>query len=284
MRHVSPAMQALLNSDAVPALATFWLITRIDGVQLGFTDWTNDIRTGGVTYQSSPGGSRSAAQQRVDLAVPSMEVTSIIAEVSDEDIRAGKYDGATCRIFVAVPTDKDFLTYGVIVLPGAYIGQVKTEDGVYVAEIRGLTYALSQSFVEVYTPTCRADFCDARCKLSAATFSVATTIAVVGSQQVFQPTAIPFSPPGTGLQFGVCNFTSGKNKGFSIEISAWDTVSATLYLPAPFPMTAGDTVTLLNGCNKTLSNCTQYNNVINFRGEPAIPGMNFLFDYGNAAP
>ncbi|MFI5381960.1 MAG: DUF2163 domain-containing protein [Tepidisphaerales bacterium] len=282
MRRVSANMQALLSGDAVPALATFWLITREDGVQLGFTDWTCDIKVGTILYQSSPGGSRSAAQQRVDLAAPTMEVTSIVAEVSDEDIRAGKYDGATCRIFLAVPTDRDFLTYGVILIPGAYIGQVKTEDGVYVAEIRGLTYALSQSFVEVYTPTCRADFCDARCKLNPASFTVSAVISVVNSQQAFQPNHIP---GGQGPRFGVCTFTSGKNNGFSIEISAWDGVSATLYLPAPFPMTVGDTITLLSGCDKTLGTCANiYLNNLNFRGEPAIPGMNFLFDYGSVAP
>ena len=280
MRRVSANMQALLSGDAVPALATFWLITREDGVQLGFTDWTCDIKVGTILYQSSPGGSRSAAQQRVDLAAPTMEVTSIVAEVSDEDIRAGKYSGATCKIFMAVPTDANFLTYGIIILPGAFIGQVKTEDGVYVAEIRGLSYVLSQSFVEVYTPTCRADFCDARCKLNPATFTVATTISVVVDQQAFAPAAAPSLP-----QFGVCTFTSGKNAGFAIEISEWDGVYATLYLPAPFTMTPGDTVSILAGCDKTLNTCSSdYNTVINFRCEPAIPGNNFLFDYGQVAP
>jgi len=272
-------MQALLSGDAVPALATFWLITREDGVQLGFTDWTCDIKVGTILYQSSPGGSRSAAQQRVDLAAPTMEVTSIVAEVSDEDIRAGKYSGATCKIFMAVPTDANFLTYGIIILPGAFIGQVKTEDGVYVAEIRGLSYVLSQSFVEVYTPTCRADFCDARCKLNPATFTVATSIDVVTAENSFAPFAAPSNP-----QFGVCTFTSGKNKGFAIEVSGWDGTYATLYLPAPFPMTAGDTITLLGGCDKTLATCFGFGNTINFRGEPAIPGNNFLFDYGLVAP
>jgi len=280
-RRISANMQTLLNGDAIPALATFWLITRIDGVKLGFTDWTSDITTAGITYQSSPGGSRSAAQQRVDLATPSMEVTSIIAEVSDEDIRAGKYSGATCKIFIAVPTDRDFLTYGIIILPGAYIGQIKTEDGIYVAEIRGLNYVLSQSFVEVYTPTCRADFCDARCKLHASDFTVSATVEAVTSPQTFAPSAVP---PGGGPRFGICTFTSGKNKGFSIEVSAFDSVYVTLYLPAPFPMTIGDTLTLLSGCDKTLGTCFGYNNVFNFRGEPAIPGLNFLFDYGVAAP
>lgn len=279
MRHVSVAMQALLASDAVPALATFWLITRIDGIQFGFTDWTNDITTAGITYKSSPGGSRSASQQRVDLATPSMEVTSIIADVSDEDIRAGKYSGASVKIFMAVPTDADFLTYGTIRLPGAYIGEIKTQDGVYVAEIRGLSYALSQSFIEVYTPTCRADFCDARCKLNPASFTVSAAITVVAGANAFAPST---APAGAGLKFGVCTFTSGKNKGFSIEVQQWDGVFATLYLPAPFAMHIGDTVDLLAGCDKTIATCTNvYNNSFNFRGEPAIPGMNFLFDYGN---
>jgi uncharacterized phage protein (TIGR02218 family) len=290
MRNVSAAMQALLNGDAVPALATFWLITRQDGVMFGFTDWTNDIEVGGVTYSSSAGGSRSAEQQRVDLATPAMEITSIIESdlITDEDIRAGKYDGATVKVFMAVPTDRDFLTYGQIILPGAYLGEITIQDGIYVAELRGLSYALSQSFIEVYTPLCRADFCDARCKLTPADFTYTGQVVAPypNAPNVAFTMNIPPPPGGASFQYGVCSFTSGANTGFSVEIQAYETGNAIgLYLPAPYAIQAGDKISLLTGCDKTVNTCTNvYNNIVNMRAEPYIPGANFLFDYGLTSP
>lgn len=288
MRHISAAMQALLSSDAIPAFATFWLVTRKDGVQLGFTDWTNNITVGTITYEAAAGGSRSAIQQRVDLAVPVMEITSILESdsITDEDVRAGKYDGASIKAFMAVPTDADFLTYGQILLPGAYMGEVKLQNGVYVAELRGLTYALTQSFIEVYTPTCRADFCDARCTLNPASFTVNGHItSVISANQQFTASVGPVA--GTNFQFGVVTFTSGRNSGYAVEIETFDGTLGTIttYLPVPFALHVNDQVSIISGCDKTINTCTSiYNNAINFRGEPFIPGANFLFDYGQVAP
>jgi|HubBroStandDraft_4_1064222.scaffolds.fasta_scaffold01036_15 uncharacterized phage protein (TIGR02218 family) len=307
MRAISAAMQALISGDAIPALATFWLVTRQDGVQIGFTDWSNNVGPfAGVLFQAPPGGSRSALQQRVDLSVPAMEITSIIESdaITDEDIRAGKYDGATIRVFLAVPTDADFLTYGTIILPGAYLGEIRTEDGVYIAEIRGLSYALTQSFVEVFTPTCRADFCDARCTApggqvtSVAPFIVETEVVspLITANTAFSPGAPPVINPTTGQQtsytFGMCTFTGGANKGYAVEIANSGTIEVDsvptfivqLYLPTPYPIALGDTVQLVSGCDKTIDTCTViYNNAMNYRGEPFVPGANFLFDYGETA-
>lgn len=293
MRHISAAMQNLLNGDAVPALATFWLITRRDGVMLGFTDWTSDVFVGSQKYSAEAGGSRSAEQQRVDLATPSIEITSIITsdEITDEDIRSGKYDGAGVKVFMAVPTDTDFLTYGQIILPGAFIGEIKIQDGIYIAELRGLSYLLSQSFIEVYTPTCTADLCDQRCKISAGPITQAGTItAVFNPNSSFEFNIAPPVGPGggqTSWQYGMATFTSGKNKGFSVEIQSYVAAVAqvNLYLPTPYAMAVNDTVSLLAGCDKTIETCTLvFGNENNFRGTPYIPGANFLFDYGETSP
>lgn len=298
MKSISANMSTLLASDGIEALATFYIITRKDGVQLAFTDYSDDVRALGFTFTSAPGLSRSAMQQRADLAAPNFEVTGIVTSgfITDEDIRAGLYNSAKAQVWMAVPGDADFLTYGRIALPGAYIGQIKIEDGVYVLELRGLSYVLQQSYVEVFTPTCRADFCDTRCKLNASQFTAHAYVASVQSRTNFtysfaeEPpatlTTLSDATPGGVFTFGICKWTSGKNAGYSMEI-AWDTTVGAflaLYLPMPFPLTPGDTCDLLAGCDKTINACFAFNNVDNFRGEPFIPGMSFLFDYGEAEP
>ena len=39
-------------------------------------------------------------------------------------------------------------------------------------------------------------------------------------------------------------------------------------------MTVGDTFNAIAGCDKTISTCiAKFNNAVNFRGEPYVPGM-----------
>jgi hypothetical protein len=77
------------------------------------------------------------------------------------------------------------------------------------------------------------------------------------------------------FDFGILTFTSGENKGLSMEIKSYVTGVIELQLPMPFPIAIGDTYTAIAGCGKRFSqDCKQkFNNVINFRGEPNIPGL-----------
>ena len=41
--------------------------------------------------------------------------------------------------------------------------------------------------------------------------------------------------------------------------------------------------TIEPGCNHTVYDCAnKYNNIVNFRGEPTIPGMDAILNYPNA--
>lgn len=293
MRILSAAMQNLLNTDSISGLSTFWKVTRQDGVIFGFTDWTQNVIVAGVTYQASSGYSRSALQQRVDLAVPNVDITGILssANITDADIRAGRYDNATVQIWMAIATDTNFATYGTIPLPGAFIGEIKIQDGVYVAEIRGLAYALQQSFIELYSPSCQADFCDSRCKLNAASFTdngYVTGVIDAHRTFTFQTyTDIRAGSP-TGYNFGQLTWTSGQNDGLIVEIinhvNNGTGLQMSTAFPTAYPIQPGDQFGALLGCPKTVNACLYFNNLVNYRGFPQIPGLNVLVDYGEAEP
>ncbi len=308
MRILSAAMQGLLNSDSISGLSTFWKLTRKDGTILGFTDYDAPIIANGVTYQAASGFSRSAMESRADLSVPNCDATAILTSsaITEADIRAGKYDGATIAIWLGVPTDTDFAVYGTVPLPGAFLGEIKLQDGVWIAELLGLSYALSQGFIEVCTPTCQADLFDARCGagprlLNAADFTDSSNVlsVVVDRLQFTVATAgLRFSagsfadagstnvPPYT---YGTLTWTSGANKGdgYEVKLAFFDgseQYNIQLYLQTSQPINAEDSFTITTGCDKTQSTCFNiYNNILNMRGFPGVPGLNFLFDYGEAA-
>ena len=81
--------------------------------------------------------------------------------------------------------------------------------------------------------------------------------------------------PNDHWKIGKCEFKTGDNAGRSMDIKA--NVSAgviELYLPMTSNITAGDTVVLTAGCGKrNVEDCRgRFNNLVNFRGHPFIPG------------
>lgn len=81
------------------------------------------------------------------------------------------------------------------------------------------------------------------------------------------------------LDWGVMKFLTGKNAGRAMEISGYNqtTGQVDLVLPLPYQGMVGDKVRLQAGCNKTVSNCKLFNNVLNFRGHPRVPGQGQYF-------
>ena len=306
MRILSAAMYGLLNSDTINGLSMFWQLTRKDGTILGFTDHDEPVQAFGVLFQAESGFSRTAIESRVDLSVPNFESSAILtsSHITESDLRAGKYDGSTIKVWMGIASDPEFATYGVIPIPGAFIGEIRLQDGVWLAEMHGLAYALSQGFIEVATPTCQADLFDKRCasggSLNAADYtdSSKVTSVVIDRLQVtidqdglrfmegtFDPAATDPVPP---YQYGILTWTTGRNAGISTEVKqaffdGAGNFNIQVYLQTPFPIIANDKFTITTGCDKTNTTCFGcYNNIANMRGFPGIPGLNFLFDYGEA--
>ncbi len=68
---------------------------------------------------------------------------------------------------------------------------------------------------------------------------------------------------------------SGPNAGTDSFVRTWITATKTLkvYVPLTDNISIGDKFLFSLGCNKTISDCaTRFNNAINFRGEPYLPG------------
>jgi hypothetical protein len=79
---------------------------------------------------------------------------------------------------------------------------------------------------------------------------------------------------------GVLTVETGANAGISRDVVAWDqsTRTLTLFLPFAYPLEAGAVVRVQPGCDKRLVTCNLFDNRLNFRGEPHVPGLNALID------
>jgi hypothetical protein len=80
---------------------------------------------------------------------------------------------------------------------------------------------------------------------------------------------------------GVMTWTSGANNGLSGEVASYTVGQIVLALPMPYAIAAGDTYSLIAGCDKTFPTCRdRFSNVLNFRGEPYLGGMDKLVQIG----
>lgn len=164
MKTVSLDFEQHLEEE-LTTLATCWHIARRDGIEFFFTDHDRDLVVDGDTYLSAIGYSRTAISNDMTLSVDNLDVMGFLDNetITAEDLRAGAYDFAEVHCFSVNWAD---LTMGILKQRRGWLGEVTLgENGVFKAELRGLTQALSQKIGEVYSPECRADLGDSRCKV-----------------------------------------------------------------------------------------------------------------------
>lgn len=272
---VPSGLQSQLTGQ-VSTLAQLCKITRADGTVYAFADHDKDIVFDGVTYLANPGMTSSALTQTGDLSIDNLEVQGVLdaASLTEEDLIGGRYDEAAVEFYLinwADPSD------GAIRLPGGKIGPVRmTERGKFVAEIRGLAQAFAQNIVEVTSPGCRARLGDDRCGVDVPALTVTGTITNVSGRRILGDTSR--AEATNYWRGGKITMTSGDCDGLAMEVKSFAVETGVgvlrLALPFPFDVAVGDGYSLEPGCDYTIETCNDtFDNVLNFRGEPHIPGM-----------
>jgi uncharacterized phage protein (TIGR02218 family) len=276
-------MQTHIAGDAL-TLATMWRIVRKDGEVFTFTDHDRDIVYAGETYVAALGYRRAAVSSGAELAVDETEVEGLLdsASISESDLRAGVWDGAAVRIFLVNWANT---ADGEIKVRRGRLGEVTLrDDGSFRAELRGLAQPLQQTIGSLYQPECRADLGDARCKVNLAFGAGWTQEAAIDAVTDSATLVMASGIAGFADAYftgGVATWHTGGNAGVSREILGWvqSTRTLTLFSPPPLLPVAGDVLRLQPGCDKRKATCQSvFNNYLNFRGEPFVPGANALLE------
>ncbi|MDH3660762.1 MAG: DUF2163 domain-containing protein [Alphaproteobacteria bacterium] len=280
MKSISPDFAEHLAGD-VTTLATCWKVTRRDAAVLGFTDHIRDLEIDGVIYRAASGYTRTAIRSTADLAVDNLDVESVFSDdgITEEDLRVGRYDFAEIRMFVVNYED---LSQGILKLRRGWLGEVSIQDDMYVAELRGMAQKLQMTVGEIYTPDCAADLGDVRCGVDLATLEENGSVASVTSDTTFDTSLTQTTGWYDG---GELTWTAGANTGQTVAVRNWDTGDSTLslFLPALFAVEVGDTFTIRPGCDKSFATCkAKFDNAVNFRGFPHVPGNEQILRYPDA--
>lgn len=84
---------------------------------------------------------------------------------------------------------------------------------------------------------------------------------------------------------GVLSWISGPNAGRAVEVKTWRAADGAfqLFIPVGYPISPGDQFTVTPGCDKRFATCkARFANVLNFRGEPRVPGVDSTMSYPDA--
>ncbi len=280
------SLQAHLDTGAT-TIARAWAITRRDGVVLGFTDHDRALTFDGITFAADAGLSAQALEQLTGLAVDNSEAIGALSDagLTEADIIAGRYDDAELRIWQVNWTD---VTQRALLFRGS-LGEITRAGGAFRVELRGLSEALNEAGGRVFHAGCSAVLGDAACKFDLSTGGYTLDlplIAATGAQLLFAAQSVAQD----WFTHGRATVLSGDAAGLTAMIRDARSLPATLSAPARFqvglwaalraPLVVGDMIRLEAGCDKSAATCqVKFNNFINFRGFPHIPGEDWLAAY-----
>lgn len=261
---------------ALTKLALCWRVVRSDGVALGFTTHDAALIIDGLRYASAPGMAPSAIMVSDGLDVDTMEVDGALSAdaITAADLAAGRYDAAVVQIFMV---DWSNLAAGRFHLARGRLGEVTRRlsggGGSFTAALRGPTADFEATAIETYTPECRAELGDARCRIDLAQRLRLVHVTRVIDRQTFELESGPLD----GFANGRLRALGGDNAGIDARIATASDVTIELFEPLPFALSVGTRVEIREGCDKSFATCSvRFANAANFRGEPHVPGGDVL--------
>ncbi len=256
-------------------LAWCWRIERRDGATLGLTTHDADLLRDGLLYRAAPGMRPSAIRLDDSLEGESMELAGALshAALSEAELLAGRYDGATLSLLLA---DWEDAATPLVPVAAGRLTAVRIRDGGFTAEMRLRPPALDTPVSRLTTPTCRAHLGDGACRVDMAPRIQRTRITAIAEDRV--TIDAPILPDA--YAHGLLRWLDGPLAG--LRTSIVDQIGQQLWLadpPGVLPALPAR-VELHQGCDKRIATCrSRFANARNFQGEPWLPGMDLLTRY-----
>ncbi len=270
-------------AGGLTTVARCWSVRRQDGTIMGFTDHDLPLSYDGLTFAASSGLTARALQQGTGLAVDNSEAIGALSHdmIREEDIRTGRYDNADVTAWLVNWANVD---ERMVQFRGT-IGEIQRRDGQFTAELRGLTEALNQTYGRVYQKPCSAVLGDKACQVNLNSPLYRGTYQIAGIEDNRVLDLGPMSEfrqdwftrgtlrPTTGAASGLLAvIKEDRGNGTGRRLHLWSDIRTELEV--------GDLVEVTAGCDKRDETCRKkFENFLNFRGFPDIPGDDWLISY-----
>lgn len=249
-----------LSSKKFSNFSYCYEIITTNSTKLFLTSASNDIRLEDKLYKSS-----SALLLKEAVFNDSAHDYAILEGIFNDSAisRQLELTGAKVKISMLFPNHLfHLITYGCTVY--------SKYDLSFSLRLEPESRKYNQDLLKSYSKTCRADFCDNKCRLSKDFFSFEYKIIEISE------TNIQISEP-VNKESGY--FTDGTAilENFKTKILVHNENNIKISTRIPENLMHKKNILLIAGCDKKFSTCcNKFNNEINFRGEPFIPNDGFL--------
>ena len=262
-------------SRSLARLATCMRLERRDGNVYGFTTNTKALTIDGILYEPAYSINPTDIASGCNLDIDDVEAEGLLdsATITEDDLRAGRWDYAEFRLFQVNWAD---LTQGTKKDRSGHLGKVTVNRQTFVAELLGELEAYAIGIGKKTQPGCRTSLGTAECGVTPT--EVTGTIETADSD-FFTLHDSARTEPDVFFDEGIItfHFDSGdiarEVKGYIV--GTWVTKTA-----IPYDAT-GVAYTMTEGCPRTLSACAdRFENAVNFRGEPWLRGNDAMLQIG----
>ena len=278
------ALVNLLNSGAPLNKADLYTLTLPTGSVLRWSGSDVALTGNGQLWALGPGLKRGQVSWKVGAEVDVMDLTLFTDATRPVNIsgtpllayiRAGGLRGARLQL------DRAFWGVGATQPVGALLwfsGRVaevtrldRHQAQISIqSDLEALTTMVPRA---VYQAPCLNTLFDTKCGLVRASLQVSGTVTTATDATRSFFTASGLAQAAGYFSLGTVTFTSGANNGLSRTVRTHNSGGALILLsPLPAASGAGDTFTIVPGCDGLQSTCSgKFSTLVRFRGQPYIP-------------
>lgn len=253
-----------------------WLIQRPDGVGFALTSHDRPQAEGNVTFDPSMDLRPADMVIQEEMLGSRLDVGGGLsnAALTQDDLLSGRWKGANVELQSRDWVDKQSAD----VICRGQLGDVKGDQGKIAMAVDLLPPALRRSPCVQTSPECRAILGDQQCRVDMRTRRRRVVVASAEDQEI--------QSSGTSLErfaLGRLRWVSGMNSGLEQTIISVDG-SKLILQDIPFhTVEVNDKAILTEGCDGRRSTCSErFHNILNFRGEPDLPGSEILMRFPGA--
>ena len=267
-----------INTKDFSKLRKCFKITIKNGDIIAFNNSSQDIFFDNITYIASGGFDDENKNFYSDLTSGESNIVGFLDndKIKLEEIISGKFDDAIVEIFFINIDTKERIN-----ITEGQIKSTKIVDGkVYIA-IGSVLDVLDKNIGDIFSPMCRAKFCDNKCGLNIENYTFYGEISSIKNETEFICDNEDIKNKEKNyFKYGVITFLNGKNKDQSTEIKQSFSNTLILATKLTYNLNIGDSFKITAGCDKDFKTCCNiFDNAINFRGEPFIESTTKMYKF-----